>query len=128
MLLKTKTKNNRMCPIHPRLIQEGFLEIPRHKKGRLFADASQDSTVYSQWFKTRLLKLGIWEKKKTVLHSLRGTARDLQRQAGVPQDFRNALTGHQSKEVGERSYGLGLAMMPDKIFEQLKRVDLSWVP
>ena len=128
MLLKTKAKNNRQCPIHPRLIQEGFLEIPRRKKGRLFADASQDSTVYSQWFKSRLLKLGIWEKKKTVLHSLRGTARDLQREAGVPQDFRNAVTGHQSREVGESSYGLGLAMMPDKVFEQLKRVDLSWVP
>ena len=128
MLLKTKAKNNRQCPIHPRLIQEGFLEIPRAEKGRLFPEASQDNSAYSQWFKSRLLKLGIWEKKKTVLHSLRGTARDLQREAGVPQDFRNAITGHQSKEVGESSYGLGLAMMPDKVFEQIKRVDLTWLP
>ena len=54
MLLKTKAKNNRRCPIHPCLIEEGFLEIPRDHKGRLFPDAPQGSTVYSQWFKKRL--------------------------------------------------------------------------
>lgn len=128
MLLKTKAKNNRMCPIHPRLINEGFLDLPRSHKGRLFSEASQNSTTYSQWFKHRLVKLGIWERKKTVLHSLRGSARDLQREAGVPQDFRNAITGHQSKEVGEAHYGLGLTAMPEKVFEELQKVKLDWVP
>ena len=63
-----------------------------------------------------------------MLHSLRGSTRDLQREAGVPQDYRNAITGQQSKEVGEAHYELGLASMPDKVFEQIKRVDLSWLP
>ena len=128
MLLKTKAKNNRQCPIHPRLIKQGFLEIPRDHEGRLFKDAPQNSTTYSNWFLTRLKKLGIWESKKTVLHSLRGTARDMWRAAEIPQDYRNALTGHQSKEVGETSYGLGLAAMPDKTHAKLKTVDLSWLP
>ena len=71
---------------------------------------------------TRLKKLGIWESKKTVLHSLRGTARDMWRAAEIPQDYRNALTGHQSKEIGETSYGLGLSAMPDKMYEKLKTI------
>lgn len=128
MLLKTKAKNNRQCPIHSRLIKQGFLEIPRDHSGRLFKDAPQNSTTYSQWFLSRLKKLKMWEPKKTVLHSLRGTARDMWRAAEIPQDYRNALTGHQSKEVGETSYGLGLASMPDKTFKRLKDVDLGWVP
>ena len=128
MLLKTKAKNNRQCPLHPRLIEQGFLDIPRNHEGRLFNEAPLGSTTYSNWFKQRLKKLGMWEAKKTVLHSLRGTARDLQREAGVAQEFRNAITGHQSKEIGERHYGVGLAAMPGKVFAQLKRVDLSWLP
>lgn len=128
MLLKTKAKNNRQCPIHPRLIEAGILKIPRSHKGRLFENQTLNSTNYSLWFKSRLQKIGLWEPKKTVLHSLRGTARDLQREAGVGQDIRNALTGHQSKEIGERAYGLGLRYMPDAVYEELIKVDLNWVP
>ena len=70
----------------------------------------------------------MWEKKKTVLHSIRGSARDLWREAGMPQDYRNAMTGHQSSEVGESAYGAGLRKMPDVVFKELVKVDLSWVP
>ena len=62
-----------------------------------------------------------------MTHSLRGSARDLWREAGMPQDVRNAMTGHQSKEVGERSYGEGLKSMPDEVYKHLTKVDLSFL-
>jgi integrase len=127
MRLKTKAQNNRQIPLHPRLIEQGLLKINRSHNGRLFP-IERSRSAYSIWFKQKLKRLGIWEPRKTVLHSLRGTARDLWREANISQDFRNAFTGHKSKEVGESSYGLGLNRMPDTTFEQLKKVDLSWLP
>lgn len=127
MLLKTKAKNNRCCPMHKLLVEAG---LPRHQSeeaARVFPDAPT-TTAFSQWFKKKLVGLGMWEKKKTVLHSIRGSARDLWREAGIPQDYRNALTGHASREVGESYYGQGLSQMPDAVYKQLAKVDFSWLP
>ena len=126
MLLKTKAKNNRCCPMHPLLMRIGLPNHQGETDTRVFPNAPA-STAFSQWFKDKLIKLGIYEKKKTVLHSIRGSARDLWREAGVPQDYRNAMTGHQSKEVGERHYGQGLAAMPDVVNKELIKVNLSWI-
>ena len=46
----------------------------------------------------------------------------------MPQDYRNAMTGHASKEVGESLYGQGLSQMPDVVIKELMKVDLSWLP
>ena len=127
MLLKTKASNNRMTPMHPRLPEAGLLDLDRSKDGRLFLDASQNTTNVSVKFKKILVSQDIWEKRKTVTHSLRGSARDLWREAGMPQDVRNAMTGHQSKEVGERSYSEGLKPMPDEVYKHLIKVDLSFL-
>ena len=128
MMLKTKTNNNRRTPVHPGLLEEGLLEVDRSHDGRFFKDANPKTESYSLYFKKVLQKLDIWEKKKTVAHSLRGSARDLWRLSGMPQDYRNAMTGHVTKEVGERHYGLGLQQMPDEVYKHLKNVDLSWLP
>jgi len=117
-----------MTPIHSRLIAEGILEKDRSMQGRLLWDEPRTTANYSTWFKHLLQKLGIWEKKKTVLHSFRGTARDLWREAGISVDVRSALTGHTSKDVGESSYGAGLQLKPDILMRELKKVDLSWLP
>ena len=78
-------------------------------------------------FQDRLKKLGIWEKKKTVLHSFRNTAKDLWRESGISQEFRSALTGHQSRDVGEASYGKGLQLMPDVMHKEITKLDLDWL-
>lgn len=113
--------------MHKLLVEAG---LPRHQSeeaARVFPDAPT-TTAFSQWFKKKLVGLGMWEKKKTVLHSIRGSARDLWREAGIPQDYRNALTGHASREVGESYYGQGLSQMPDAVYKQLAKVDFSWLP
>jgi len=126
MLLKSKAQNNRQCPIHPRLIERGLLDLDRSYQGRLFPDMASSSAA-STWFKKLLIRAEIWEPRKTVLHSLRGTAKDLWREAGVPMEFRSAFTGHSSRDVGEASYGVGLKQMPDVMHKELIKVDLSFL-
>ena len=128
MLLKTKTKNNRQCPVHPRLLTEGFSKLPKKKSGLLLPGEQKSVVAWSKWFERLLRALDIYEKRRTTLHSLRGTAKDLQREAGLTVDVRNALTGHSSRDVGESSYGRGLRFMPDTLHQELLKVDLEWLP
>ena len=126
MLLKTKAQNNRQCPIHGRLVKAGLLDIWRASDKQLFPNAPT-TPAYSSWFRDRLVKLNLWEYKKTVIHSLRGSARDLWREAGIAQEFRNAFTGHASKDIGEAKYGNGLKRMPDITAKELNKLDLNWL-
>jgi integrase len=50
MMLKSKSDNNRMCPMHPRLIDAGILELDRGYQGRLFPDVSQHAASHSKHF------------------------------------------------------------------------------
>lgn len=127
MFLKTKASNNRSCPIHPRLIDAGLLELDRSDRARLFPDAPSQ-TAFSNYFKSLLQDLKMWEPRKTVIHSLRGSAKDFQRDAGVRLEFRNAFTGHASGNTGESEYGIGLKAMPDVLAEEMNKVDYSWLP
>ena len=128
MMLKSKSSNNRMCPMHPRLIDTGILELDRGYQGRLFPNVSQHTAPHSKHFQRLLQALGIWEKKKTCLHSFRNNAKQMWREAGIPIDYRNAITGHQAIGAGEQHYGKLLNDMPDQLNEQLIKVDLSWLP
>ena len=128
MLLKSKTSNNRMMPIHQVLIDQGLLAIDRSTSGRLFKDAPQVVTTHSSHFKELLIRLDVWVKKKKVGHSLRNNARDLWREAGIPRDVRDSFTGHATVGAGEKYYGEGLASMPDKLNQYLQQIDISWLP
>lgn len=128
MLLKSKAKNNRQTPLHPRLISEGILDLDRSRTRRLLADDMSTKYTYSSWFKRVLQGQGIWESRRTGLHSLRGTAKDLQREAGISVEIRMALTAHTSRDAGESRYGDGLQRQPDVLFKELKKLDLSWLP
>ena len=127
MLLKSKAKNNRQCPIHPRLIEEGFLDLPRTEEGLLLPGSVLFKSTWTQWFKRLLMAMEVYELRKTGLHSLRGTAKDLWREAGISLDHRNALTGHSSRDKGESAYGVGLRMMPDVMHKEIVKVDLSMI-
>ena len=128
MLLKSKSKNNRQTPLHQRLIDEGILDHDRSKPRRLLADNMPSKSSYSAWFKLILQKQGIWESRRTGLHSIRGTSKDLQREAGIPAEIRMALTAHSLRDAGESMYGDGLQKQPDVLFKELKKLDLSWLP
>ncbi len=125
--LKGAETDERFTPMHPLLIERGFLAlVDPSKHGYIFENRNNDSI--SAWFKRILQGIGIWERKVTVLHSLRGTAIDAWREARVPEDVRRALTAHSSKDVQERTYGEGLQFMPDILYKELTKVDWSWIP
>lgn len=125
--LKGAETDERFTPMHPVLIERGFLDlVDANKPGYIFDNRNNDSI--SAWFKRILQGLGIWEKKVTVLHSLRGTAIDAWREARIPADARRALTAHSSKDVQDRVYGDGLQLMPDILYKELLKVDWSWLP
>jgi len=48
MFLKTKAKNNRQCPIHPALIEQGFLKLPRKNEGLLLPGPRYGNATWSQ--------------------------------------------------------------------------------
>jgi len=125
--LKGGASDERTTPLHPWVIEQGFLDmVNTNEDGYLFGD--EDNSKLSGWFRRMLIKLNIYEDRITVLHSLRGTWIDLMREARLPQDVRRAVTGHSSRDVQDAVYGEGLGKMPDVIFNEIKKVDLSWLP
>lgn len=124
--LKGGASDERSTPLHPWLIDQGFLSIAsKDVEGYVFGD--EDNSKLSSWFKRILIKLGIYEERLTVLHSLRGTWIDLMREARLPQDVRRAITGHSSRDVQDRTYGQGLEQMPDVLYKEIIKLDLSWL-
>ena len=125
--LKGGEGDERHTPLHPLLIERGFLDcLSPKKQGYIFQ--SRDNGLMSAWFQRILIRLGIYEKQVTGLHSLRGNAIDAWRDARLPEDVRRALTAHSSRDVQDKSYGEGLRFMPDVLFKELSKVDWSWLP
>jgi integrase len=103
--------SRRQIPIHSRLIELGFMYLVQESKARLFpylssAGARQLTASWSQWFGRYLRQVvGITDTRKTF-HSLRHTFKDLCRDAGIPKEIHDRLTGHASSDVGD-GYGSG---------------------
>ena len=126
--LKGKRLNERLVPIHPWLLSLGIVELAeRRKDGRLLVGGGKvgSKTVggsASRWFRVLTQKLGIWEERKLVFHSFRGTFKDMCRRNGVLAERHDALTGHSSGTVGEKSYGETLRMMPSVTAEDINKL------
>lgn len=126
--LKTEHQNERHVPLHPALIQSGFIDLFKpSERGYIFA-GSKEPSPWSEWFQKILIREGIYEKKITTAHSLRNTAIDAWRMAGITPEFRRAFTGHTSKDMQENTYGIGLKFMPDLLYKEMVKVDWSWIP
>lgn len=105
--------SRRIIPLHPALIDAGFLRYVERLKGdghhRLFPLLQKDvkkrySGNWSKWWSRYSRKqMGI-KSKLQVFHSLRHTFKEACREAGIPEEVHDALTGHRGGGVG-RSYG-----------------------
>ncbi len=127
MLLKTHSKGNKQIPLHPALIKQGILDIDRSERGRLFPEANQRSSTWSQVFLRVTQRAGIYEKRKYTFHSLRNTFKTMCREAGVPEDIRSAIQGHTPSSLGEKSYGKPLAQLPDVLYEQIIKLNFDFI-
>ena len=110
--LKNKP-SKRNVPIHPKLLEFGFLDfvenIRSFKKDRLFHQLTfSKKTRYTHamgaWFGRYLTKLKI-EGRNKVFHSFRHLVKPMLRDAGIGQEYQNAICGWSAKDVGERIYG-----------------------
>jgi integrase len=129
--LKT-TSSRRVVPIHPYLIEVGFIRFfeeskKNNKDGWLFSSLkpASDGTRtgnWSKWFGRYLRETVKIVDSRLVFHSFRHTFKNRCRQAGVPEDIHDALTGHVNNSVG-RSYGGQYPLKP--LVEAVKKIDIQ---
>ena len=104
--LKTK-QSERFVPLHPQLIEFGFLEyVAAQAKARghkawlfpLVAPGTTGAAAWSKWFGRYIRENGVTDTKK-VFHSFRHTFIDALRLAGVSEEINIALVGHTDDSV-----------------------------
>ncbi|MEP2988014.1 MAG: site-specific integrase [Parasphingorhabdus sp.] len=119
----------RLIPIHPDLIELGFLKFlksrRRRKAIRVFPEVSfgkdgQASTVFSKWFGRYRKKIGITDPL-VVFHSFRHSAEDAFRNATQPQYVIDAIIGHYD---GKTSSGYGEGIDLERRYEAICKMAL----
>lgn len=125
--------SRRKVPMHPELERIGLL---RHRQrlldqgtilqGALWPDLQSDKQgrragPWSKWFNRYLRDNAGVEDAAKVFHSFRHTFKRMARDAGVPEEVHDALTGHSGGGVG-RSYGRGFGLRA--LAEAIGRVDV----
>lgn len=129
-----KLKNEasvRTVPIHPALIEMGFLEFGRKAKRRssgpkLFGTFAPDRRgryggPYGKRFARLLREKAKITDPKVVFHSLRHTWTDAARNAGVPVEIRERLAGREPSQGSEKGYGVGFSVAV--LLEHLAKID-----
>lgn len=127
--LKTP-QSERMVPLHPALIGEGFLDhVTALSPGSaLFPDIRPDgfgqrkgnaTKLHGRWVRETA---GVTDRNKDPAHAWRHVFEDRAHQAGLPQHITDALLGHLNKQNEGGSYGKGLMFMPDVLVTWLGKM------
>lgn len=107
------TSSKRIIPIHPKLIDMGFLSYVdyqrKNKHKKLFPELTRTkqngyARVIQGWFGRYLDKVGIRDKQK-VFHSFRHTFETKAVEIKIPIEYQNAICGWTDRGVGQRIYG-----------------------
>jgi len=104
----------RKIPIHQDVLDLGFLDYvndtkKQHKDLFPFVQSKgpKRTPPFSKWFNRYLrTKCSITDKRK-VFHSFRHTFIDACRDAVIPEEIRDTITGHVGKKTMADTYGLG---------------------
>jgi integrase len=109
----------RSIPIHPDLIELGFLDFVEERRSKprkdrrlfneiKFGQDGQASTVFSKWFSQFMDKRGLADSG-LVFHSFRHGVQDAYRGALAPQYLIDAIFGHQGTQTSDGySHDIGL--------------------
>lgn len=117
--LKTR-HSERLVPLHPALIAEGFLDyVSALKGGSLWPGLKPDR--FGSMATNAIHKNGQWVRKvvgltdhtKAPAHAWRHLFEDRAKRAGVPQSMTDALMGHLNAANESEGYGRGFRFMPD---------------
>lgn len=133
MKLKGRAGNERQFPV-PLDLLEPLLEQRKAARQQAAGDARlwgpgklSSGSAWSKKFGQILKSTSVYEAGETAAHSLRNSFLDLAREAGIPFDIRHAATGHAEKTVQDKSYGVGLRKMPERLHEEMQKIDWSFL-
>ena len=133
---KVKTESSiRKIPVHPQLIELGFVEyvanLKRRKKPvRIFWELTEERDGYaskvSRHFNERLLPaVGVWKKHTKVLYCTRHTFINKLYSEKVDENVIKTLVGHE-KEFTMKHYG-GDPFTPERLLEEISKVNYSGI-
>ncbi len=108
-------KNNqaRLIPIHPHIIDQGFITVIEDKEGPLFYDVSRRSNITAENTQAKkageylakwVRSIGVTDKRVWPNHGWRHRFKTLARRVGMSPETRDAIQGHASRTEGE-AYG-----------------------
>ena len=126
-------QSKRDIPVHPKLIELGFInyvkEVRKCKKERLFytlqySKKNHFSNAVSGWFARYLKSLNI-EGRNKVFHSFRHLVKPMLRDAGIAQEYQNAICGWSSNDIGERVYGGKVPIK--KLYEEICKLQYPFL-
>ena len=127
--------SRRWVPIHPKLIELGFLRfidsLKEQGETRLFPDLpyvieSGYGRKVSRFFAESTKKLGIWVSRKKVFHSFRSTLNGRLMSEGMPQELREFVLGHTNESMNVQKYGKQLSDRPyDVLLSWMTKVDFG---
>jgi integrase len=122
----------RMIPLHPAVITEGFLDyhrgLPKDPAGPLFPSIKADprgsrvgpaTTLTGRWMRK---VVGITDPGKVPNHSWRHRMEDQLRIADVRPEVVDAITGRQNPRNAGAGYGKGFRRMPAAVLKELCRI------
>lgn len=128
---RQKNKNSqRIIPIHPRLIEDGFLEFAAGKKGPLFFDPTRRKAKskkpsgkivgnrVAEWVKGLGIKVGR-EHRKDPNHAWRHLFTTLSREVGASDSVIDIIKGNAPASVS-RGYGTATLRHMKSIIDQIK--------
>lgn len=120
--------SRRLIPLHPDLLARGFLDYVRGvpADGQLFPRLRADPAGYfgsnfgKRWalYLRQVVKL---DSPARPSHGFRHTFKTLCREAGIPEDVHDAITGHVGGSAVARGYG---TMPLTRMAEEMKRFPL----
>ncbi len=132
---KVKTENAiRKVPIHPQLIELGFIDyvgtLKKQKKGRVFWELTEDRDGFashlSRHYNQRVLpNLGVWKKYTKVLYCTRHTFINKLYTERVDENVIKVLVGHE-KGFTMKQYG-GEPFTPERLLEEISKVNYSGI-
>lgn len=129
-IVKSKTSaGERIVPIHPRLIDLGFMEyVNAQKKGQLWPELKQSSegyysALFAKWWPSYRRSQGL-DKEGLVFHSFRHTFISWLQKERVPEDRIKLIVGHADQSITTGTYG-GKLLSPQDLLDEFKGIDFG---
>jgi len=122
------TGSRRRVPVHPELERLGFIDYAQQAKAegrkRIFHKLvpsidGKEGGNFTKWFSRHLRDTCKVTDKRMVFHSFRHLFKEVLREAEIPKEINDALTGHESGDVGDKYGGDAYPIRP--LVNALKR-------